>query len=290
MRGKVSPELLASCLADVESGRLTIEECVATHPVVAEELRSLLETAFSIALPPSVVPDPQFRLRGRVALIEAITAETNSVTNSSFRRFWRVTVGSWGPPTQPLIRRMGMPALIIALVIALTAAGSGGAVYASQDALPGDALYQVKTAVEGLQLTLAASDEAKAQTYLDIAAKRLAEADKASQRGNAAAASAAAGAFVRDVAQADRHLTQAAASGKDVSELVARLDANLIRHQQALAAAGERAPEQAKAALSRAAEAAEKGLTNASARVQNTSGGRPGNTLTRQMTGTVALE
>ncbi|MBI2906954.1 MAG: hypothetical protein HYX92_04795 [Chloroflexi bacterium] len=54
--------------------------------------------------------------------------------------------------------------LIAALVAALTTATGGVAVYASQDTLPSEALYQVKTAVEELQLALALSDEAKAQT------------------------------------------------------------------------------------------------------------------------------
>ena len=35
----VSPDLLAACLDEVQSGRKTVEECAAEHPEVAEELR-----------------------------------------------------------------------------------------------------------------------------------------------------------------------------------------------------------------------------------------------------------
>jgi len=180
-----------------------------------------------------------------------------------------------------------MPALIIALVIALTAAAGGGAVYASQDALPGDALYQVKTTVEGLQLTIAAGDEEKAQTYLDLAAKRIAEIEQASQRGRSAAAGAAAADFAQDVARADQHLAQAAAAGKDISGLATRLTEALAKHKTALAAASGRANGHAQAALAEAAEAADQVLTLAGS--QRAAVGRDDDEdLTHPITGTAA--
>jgi len=54
-----------------------------------------------------------------------------------------------------------MPALIVAIVIALTTAAGSGAVYASQDAIPGESLYPVKTTFEALQLALASDDETR---------------------------------------------------------------------------------------------------------------------------------
>lgn len=291
MKGKVSPALLARCLADLESGRLTIEECLAAHQSVAQELRGLLEAAQAITPPPLVTPDLAFRRRGRAALLAAIAGESHAATTARFQRFWRAMWHAWGQrpalATQTTgMRRMGMPALIIALVIALTAAAGGGAVYAAQDALPGDALYQVKTTVEGLQLTIAAGDEEKAQTYLDLAAKRIAEIDRASQRGRPAAAGLAAADFAQDVAQADQYLAQAAASGKDVSGLATRLADALGRHQKALAAARDRANGHAKDALTEAAEAAEHVLTLAGS--QPAVGRDDDDDVTHPLTGTVA--
>lgn len=292
MKGKVSPALLSRCLADLESGRLTIEECLAAHQSVAPELRGLLEAAQAITPPPLVTPDLAFRRRGRAALLAAIAGERHAATTAPFQRFWRAMWHAWGQrpalATQTTgMRRMGMPALIIALVIALTAAAGGGAVYAAQDALPGDALYQVKTTVEGLQLTIAAGDEEKAQTYLDLAAKRIAEIDRASQRGRSAAAGAAAAEFAQDVAQADQHLAQAAAAGKDISGLATRLTEALAKHKKALAAASERANGHAKAALAEAAEAADQVLTLAGS--QRAAAGRDDDDdVTHPITGTAA--
>ncbi|MBI2906951.1 MAG: hypothetical protein HYX92_04780 [Chloroflexi bacterium] len=269
---KVTPELLAGCLAAIKSGQMSVEECVAAHPAQADELHQLLEIARAIPPVAPVAPDPAFRLRARVALIETISAEAG-VTPSLLQRLCR-QIGDWGQTMSPK-RRMGMPALIAALVIALTSAAGGGAVYASQDALPTDALYSVKTAVEIVQLALAANDEAKAQTYVDLAAKRLEEIQRASQTANAGAVNTAADAFVQDVAGAQQHLEQAANSGRDVSRLAARLAENLARQQQKLAATAERAPEAARAALAKAAERAGKGLTLPGGRSAATPGARP---------------
>ncbi|MBI2952703.1 MAG: hypothetical protein HYY30_00180 [Chloroflexi bacterium] len=271
MNTAVTPELLATCLAQIDSGESSIEDCVAAHPAVAGELRRLLEVAGAIAPLPPATLDPSFRLRGRVALIGAIDADRNAAPKSLFHRFWGRMSNGWERSSPLLPRRIEMPARIAALVIALTTAAGGGAVYASQDALPGEALYQVKTTVEGLQLTLAADDEAKAQTYLDLAATRLAEIHKASQIGNATAIGMAAEALAEDITRIDRHLTQAATSGRDVSLLANRFADNLARQQTALAAVEERVPEQAKAAVAKAAEQAkrsERGLTSADSGVR----------------------
>lgn len=272
MKAKLIPELLARCLAEVQSGRLSMEECLAAHPAEAGELRPLLETALALSAPPPFRPDPAFRMRGRVALVEAISAEKGLVTNSPLRRFWIVIAGGWGITPPPTTRRKPMTALIVGLVLILTASLGGSATYASQGALPGDALYQVKTALEGLQEAFAMSDEAKTQVSADCAQKRLDETQRALRDGRADAAQSAAGDYAGCVAKAEQHLTQAAASGKDVSSLVSTLSDNLARQQAALAAAAERAPEPARSALSKAAEKAEKGLSTAMAIARS---GRP---------------
>ncbi|MBI5082825.1 MAG: hypothetical protein HZB17_16205, partial [Chloroflexi bacterium] len=64
--------------------------------------------------------------------------------------------------------------LILALVILFSAA-MGGTAYASNDAMPGDALYGVKQAVETIRLTASPNDPA---LQLEIANTRLSEAEK----------------------------------------------------------------------------------------------------------------
>ncbi|HEY3079155.1 MAG TPA: DUF5667 domain-containing protein [Chloroflexota bacterium] len=276
MSARSHPDALAACVDDVWAGRRSVQACLASHPAEADELRALLEVARAIGPPPPLGPDPAFRLRARVALVEAIHAEQQAVTGRRFRHFLAAIAGLPRPVRTPL-RRETVPALLLAFLIALGAAG-GGAVYASQDALPGDALYPVKLRAEGLQLALAASDEGRARTHLELAARRIAEIQTAHASGRTAAVAAAAAAFADDVAAADEGLTTAVASGKDVTALTARLSANLSRQQAVLKGVQATAPDEATGALTKAAAAAERGLTTAAARVQpaGPAGGGPG--------------
>ncbi|MBD8870834.1 DUF5667 domain-containing protein [Nocardioides donggukensis] len=73
---------------------------------------------------------------------------------------------------------------VAAGAIALVGAGSSIAV-ASQSALPGDALYPIKRALETAQTTLQPDGEARAARMLDLASDRLAEVAEVAASGSA---------------------------------------------------------------------------------------------------------
>ena len=64
--------------------------------------------------------------------------------------------------------------------------GTAGIAAAAQNALPGSPLYGVKRAIEGIELSFATSDNARAQDLLDQARTRLSEVKALSQTPNAA--------------------------------------------------------------------------------------------------------
>lgn len=67
-------------------------------------------------------------------------------------------------------------AVAIALIIAIVVLGGGiGGAYASQSALPGDALYPVKLLTEDVRVALKFNPESKANLEMSFAAKRLEE-------------------------------------------------------------------------------------------------------------------
>ena len=157
-----------------------------------------------------------------------------------------------------------MPALIMAIILGLTTAVGGGAVYASQDALPDGALYPVKQMVESLQTATASSPESKAAAHLSIAETKLKEVDKLDARQAAAQhLAAAADRLAEHQTAAAAALAEAKGKGKDVNALVAKLEANAQRHQAVLQRVLDKAPDQAKAAIRHAMEASQHGLQNA---------------------------
>ncbi len=70
-----------------------------------------------------------------------------------------------------------MANLLVAILMAISVIFGGGAAtaYASQDALPGDALYPVKTMVEQAELMLTTDPQQKAELHVEFAQRRVAE-------------------------------------------------------------------------------------------------------------------
>lgn len=264
---KASAETLARCLADIESGRATLEQCLESHREESHDLREMLELALAVRSLPLVRPSEEFRRQGRVALVEAITAVSEPPAASPARRFWRQMVEAWAPPRQLAWGRVGVPTLILAVVLVLTTATGGGVVWASRDTLPGDTFYEVKTSLEGWQLAFAGGDEGKAQVHLQLAAKRLDEVERAAQAGRADSVRLAAEALEHSLLQADGHLREAETAGKDVSELADLLADNLARQQAILAGAREQVAPEPGEALGKAGEKAGKGLEVAASAV-----------------------
>jgi len=247
---RITPELLAACLSDVETGRLGPEQCVAAHPAEAEGLQQLLEIARAIPAAPPVVPDSAFRLRARVALVEAMAAGSEPRV-PFFTPWWAGRRGLSG------LARAPIPAFALALALVLSTTGAGAA-YAAQDALPGDPLYPVKISLDEVQLAFALDDEARAGAQVARAARRTEEIQKAVEAARPAAAEEASRSFVAAVEQADRHLAWASAAGKQVAGLEARLSEDLGRMHPRLAAAGAAA--ETRSAITAAAQAAQAGL------------------------------
>jgi hypothetical protein len=66
-------------------------------------------------------------------------------------------------------------AIILIMILILLFSGAGATAYAAQSALPGDALYAIKTGIEDTRIHLAADAAFKTELYLGFAEKRLDE-------------------------------------------------------------------------------------------------------------------
>jgi len=101
-------------------------------------------------------------------LLQQIVKEQENVTSTKKQRFNKQI------PNQPP-RRFAMSWMFIAVTL-MALAGGTGAVYASNDALPGDVLYPVKIASEDVQLFFS-SDENDVDLLLSFMDERLQEMD-----------------------------------------------------------------------------------------------------------------
>jgi len=203
-------DVLAQCIEDIKAGRSSVADCLVKYPSMRKQLEPLLRIALEIREPPDVKPSAAFKVRARVQLMEQIHAK-RAVTKWPWFRY----TGQVKPI--PYKRKFNMVAIIIAIVLAISAAG-GGTAYASQGSLPGDVLYPVKVRL------ILADDAADAELWLEFANIRVGEMSALAEKGRPENIDIAVNGYGEAMAMATQKME--AASGKglaiaDIADLVA---------------------------------------------------------------------
>ncbi len=125
--------------------------------------------------------------------------------------------------------------------------------------LPDSPFYFFKSWSEAIGTFFTFGDVAKAERFVNLSEKRLAEANALVEKGKPEVAEKA---VLRYQDQLGKGLTKAAeakAKGHDVDEVLARVSEATLKHQEVLAGVYEKVPEQAKEAIQRAMEASMRG-------------------------------
>ena len=240
-------DIIANCIDEIQAGKCTLEDCLARYPSLSDELRPLLKIAMGIQ-PEAATPSPQFRQRARIRLLQAMQAPAANRGRAGLDIF------GWLKPPAPG-RRLGYALIVATVVWALIVAG-GTTVHASQDSLPDDTLYPVKTAVENLRLAVARTPEARASLHLELAERRVQEVAAQSSLGRTMSTSA-----LEEVAvQTDAAIREIGSiPPEDSKALVGELSQSTVNQQVALGQISEAAPEAAQPALQQALDAARRG-------------------------------
>jgi len=157
-------DILDECLERLFSKGETLEQCLASYPGQATELRPLLETALAAKQASAIEPRSEFKARARYEFRSALQG-MEAKRGLSFLEWWP----RW--------------ATVVAIVLVLLLAG-GGTVTASSGSMPNGFLYPVKIASEQVRLTLTPSKLGKAELYANLADKRVSEIVYVASKGN----------------------------------------------------------------------------------------------------------
>jgi len=204
-------DVLAQCIDDIKAGRCSVKDCLTKYPSMRKQLEPLLRVAIEIQEPPDVKPSPTFKVRARVQLMEQIHAR-QAVTKWPWFRYTNQV------KPIPYKRRFNMVAIILAIVLAISAVG-GGTAYASQGSVPGDILYPVKLGTEQVRLVLATGDATKAELYLKFANSRVEEMTALIEKGRPEKVDIAANGYDRAVAMAIENMEAASGKGLAIAEI-----------------------------------------------------------------------
>jgi hypothetical protein len=157
--------ILEECLERVLIKGETVEQCLAAYPEHAAELEPLLQTVLVAKEASAIKPRPEFRERASYQFQAALREMGARKSRSFFSQ-------------QP------QWATAVIVVIVLLLAGSG-TVVAAGNSLPDEPLYQVKLATETVRLALTPSALGKAELYVKLADKRVAEIIEMADKGEA---------------------------------------------------------------------------------------------------------
>ncbi|WBB66255.1 DUF5667 domain-containing protein [Micromonospora sp. WMMD812] len=170
---------------------------------------------------PTVEVDPEFRTGLRAMLLATAVREglgNPAAATTAEPAGQRATAGSLRGSLLPAVtarRARARGAILVG--IAAGAVAVSGISAASENAVPGDALYGMKRSTERAQLALASSDISRGQLFLDFARTRLGEA--AELRGDRVGFSAVLDDMDADTRQGVRLLTTAAVQRADAAGL-----------------------------------------------------------------------
>jgi Domain of unknown function (DUF5667) len=207
LRHRRRAERFAQLLEEASGGRRQRRR----NPLDEElaELMSLRHRLVETATPIEI--DPEFRAGLRAMLVA--TAERDGIgVTARAEPAEPVTHHARTPVVRPIRAPRARTAVIAG--VAVGAVAFAGMSAASENAMPGDALYGVKRSAERAQLALASSDVGRGALYLGFAQTRLAEARLLGDDLDRVLDD-----MDRDATQGVRLLTTAAASRQDYSAL-----------------------------------------------------------------------
>ncbi len=164
-RGREFDNILDECLERLLARGEKLEQCLASYPEQAAELKPLLETALVTKQASTIEPRPEFKARARY-LFHSALQETEPRRRFSFFSWWP----SW--------------VTVMAIVLMLVLAG-GGTVAAASGSMPDEPLYPVKIASEQTQLIFTLSALSKAELYANLVDKRVSEIIYVANKGDA---------------------------------------------------------------------------------------------------------
>jgi hypothetical protein len=130
------------------------------------------------------------------------------------------------------VRRLATAGLVVAIVLALMT-GTGGVLYAAEEAAPGEPLYGIDQAMESARLSLTSEPQARMELLLSLAEERLEEAEKLSGKGDTGNLELALSSYGATISALARSLSEM--GDLEAQAVSARVDQSFSAHEAQLA-------------------------------------------------------
>ena len=173
MNGTVD-DILNECIERLAAGE-TVEQCLASYPDHAVELEPMLRTsAATMNVAAAITYRPEAKQRSRYNFTAAVADRQREANRGWLGRAIRPS--GWRA-------KLARTAAVALGVVVLGTGSAYGATVASEDSVPGDPLYAVKTLKEDISLRMPKSDLALAKEHAHLANVRTEELGALIDRG-----------------------------------------------------------------------------------------------------------
>ena len=173
MNGTVD-DILNECIERLAAGE-TVEQCLASYPDYAVELEPLLHTSAStMNVAATITHREEAKQRSRYNFNAAVADRKREANRGWLGRAIRPS--GWRA-------KLAWTAMAALGIVVLGTGTAYGATVASEDSVPGDPLYAVKTLKEDISLRMPKSDLARAKEHAHLATVRTEEVGSLIDRG-----------------------------------------------------------------------------------------------------------
>ena len=167
-------DVLNECIERLAVGE-TVEQCLASYPDHAVELEPLLRTSAStMNVAAAITHREEAKQRTRYQFMAAVADRKREANQGWLGRAIRPS--GWRG-------KLARTAIVALGVVVLGTGTAYGATVASEDSVPGDPLYAVKTLKEDISLRMPKSDLARAKEHAHLATVRTEEVGSLIDRG-----------------------------------------------------------------------------------------------------------
>ena len=233
-------KVLDRCILDVQSGKMSIEECLHAHMDIQSELEPLLRLAVALQEVPQITASDSFKAAAPARMQNLIISrpaspDQNQASEPIYKRIGAAFLGLIEQGRlQTGVRRL--PALAVFVLILLTAALlSNRAVTASANALPGEAFYSTKLTMERIQLSLSQTDLEDSYMHLEFASRRVHEASRLVDENRVEHIDLVLEDYVRQLFETMAILLESESlSGQERTELALKLVHDMARNEEQL--------------------------------------------------------
>jgi len=173
---RMNPKIIDRCITDLLENGMSLEQCLQKYPGERDELEPILRVALSLISAQRLTASPNFKRISWIRIQNQVSARY-SPKRTEHQEKQTGLKSSWA--TRSIGIRLAFTALMILVFISVA---FSGVIVASAASLPGDWLYPAKLQVEQVQLALAQPGLESAAFRLELATRRLVEADELIKR------------------------------------------------------------------------------------------------------------